>query len=425
MPVHVVQVGDSLWRIADIYGVSVETIVEVNGLQDSSSIVPGLALYIPQRDVPIRYYTVQSGDTLWKLAQRFNTSPRIIFTANPGINLNRLNIGQRIRIPSPTKLSMTTLGFIVPYAPESFLPLYADIAEYLTYTAIVAYSFTAEGNIRRELDDTAVLVRSKQLNVSPLLCIRNYINEQFSADLAGQVLGSPTLRNNLVRSMVRTVNELGYAGVSIDFEFVPPARRNDFNNFLRDLKQALGELILHVNVHSKTRDIPTNRIIGAYDYQMIGEIADIVAVMTMDYGYPSGPPNPVSPANWMEEVIKYSVSVIDPRKLQVAFPLYGYDWILPFKPENPTRALTILGAQNQAIQNGSLIQYDATFKAPFYFYWKGGEQHMVWFEDIRSYMAKYELVDLYQLLGVTFWQLRFPFPQNWAYMERNFTIVRK
>ncbi|HWO96580.1 MAG TPA: LysM peptidoglycan-binding domain-containing protein [Bacillus sp. (in: firmicutes)] len=423
MPVHIVQGGESLWRIADTYGVSVETIAEVNGLPASNLLVPGLALYIPQRDVPIRYYRVQPGDTLWKLAQRYNTSTRIIFTANPGMNLNRLNVGQRIRIPSPIKLNMTTLGFIVPYAPDSFLPMFADIAEYLTYAAIVAYSFTAEGNIQRELDDTAVLARSKQLNVSPLLCIRNYTNEQFSAELAGQVLGSPTLRNNLVRSTVRTVNEKGYAGVSIDFEFIPPARRNDFNTFLRDLKQALGELILHVNVHSKTRDIPTNRIIGAYDYKTIGEIADIVAVMTMDYGYPSGPPNPVSPANWMEQVIRYSISEIDPKKLQVAFPLYGYDWILPFKPENPTRALTVLAAQNQALQNGASIQYDSTFEVPSYIYWRGAEQHIVWFEDIRSYMAKYKLIDFYQLLGVTFWQIRFPFPQNWAYVERNFTVV--
>ncbi|WP_078411699.1 glycosyl hydrolase family 18 protein [Priestia abyssalis] len=425
MPVHVVQGGESLWRIANVYGVSMETIVEVNGLPASDSIVPGLALYIPQRDVPIRHYLIQSGDTLWKLAQRFNTSPQIIFIANPGINLNRLNVGQRIRIPSPTKLNMTTLGFIVPYAPDSFLPMFADIAEYLTYAAIVAYSFTPEGNIRRELDDTAVLARSKQLNVSPLLCIRNYTNEQFNAELAGQVLGNPSLRSNLVRSMVAAVKGKGYDGVSIDFEFVPPARRNDFNTFLRDLKQALGELVLHVNVHSKTQDIPTNPIIGAYDYQIIGQIADIVAVMTMDYGYPSGPPNPVSPANWMEQVIRYAVSLVNPKKLQVAFPLYGYDWILPFKPENPTKALTVLGAQNQAIANGSPIQYNSTFEAPFYFYWKGTEQHIVWFEDIRSYMAKYELIDLYQLLGVTFWQLRFPFPQNWAYMERNFTIARK
>lgn len=423
MPVHVVQGGESLWKIADVYGVSVETIVEVNGLLASNLLVPGLALYIPQRDVPIRYYRVRSGDTLWKLAQRYNTSPRIIFAANPGMNPNRLYVGQRIRIPSPIKLNMTTLGFIVPYAPDSFLPMFDDIAEYLTYVAIVAYSFTEEGDIQRELDDTAVLSRSKQLNVSPLLCIRNYTNEKFSAELAGQVLGNPSLRSNLVQSMVKTANEMGYAGVSIDFEFIPPARRNDFNTFLRDLKQELGKLILHVNVHSKTKDIPTNPIIGAYDYKTIGEIADIVAVMTMDYGYPTGPPNPVSPANWMEQVIQYSISLINPRKLQVAFPLYGYDWILPFKPENTTKALTVLAAQNQAIKSGSPIQYDPIFEAPSYFYWKGTEQHIVWFEDIRSYMAKYELIDLYQLLGVTFWQLRFPFPQNWAYMERNFTIV--
>jgi spore germination protein len=62
----------------------------------------------------------------------------------------------------------------------------------------------------------------------------------------------------------------------------------------------LFPLILHVNVHAKTEDIPTNLIIGAYDYLAIGAVADIVGVMTIDYGYPTGPPNPVATIWWVE-----------------------------------------------------------------------------------------------------------------------------
>jgi spore germination protein len=422
MPVHVVQSGDSLWQIAGRYGVSLETIVNVNGLQAEGFLVPGLALYIPTTELPIRYYEVRPGDTLFAIARRFQTSPERILAANPNIKENLLYAGQRLRVPSPVKLKAATLGFIVPYNPESILDSFSKAAVHLTYAAIVAYTFTEKGELKIELDDTAVLKRSKEQNVSPLLCIRNYENERFSPKLADNVLGTPSLRSQLAKAIAAAVKEKGYSGVSIDFEFIPPLRRKAFIVFLRNLKEALGEAILHVNVHSKTADIPSNPIIGAYDYKEIGRIADITAVMTMDYGYPTGPPNPISPVNWMEEVIRYAAGLIPPNKLQVAFPLYGYDWEIPYQPSRLAKSRSVLSAQNKAVASGAVIQYDAVFRAPSYVYREKESQHLVWFEDIRSYMAKYELVDLYGLLGVTFWQLAFPFPQNWAYMEKAIAV---
>ena len=46
-------------------------------------------------------YTVRAGDTLFAIAQRFNTTIQAIINANPGIDPNRLVIGQRICIPVP------------------------------------------------------------------------------------------------------------------------------------------------------------------------------------------------------------------------------------------------------------------------------------------------------------------------------------
>jgi spore germination protein len=186
------------------------------------------------------------------------------------------------------------------------------------------------------------------------------------------------------------------------------------------LKRALGSLILHVNVHAKTEDIPTNRIIGAYDYEAIGRAADIVAVMTIDYGYPTGPPNPVSPLWWMEQVIRYAITLINPQKLQMALPLYGYDWRLS---DNKTSAHSLLRAQNLSIATGAVIYYNPQAATPSFTYWNGAEEHIVWFDDIRSFQEKYKLIDQYGLLGTTFWQLSLEFPQNWFFMEQNFLVT--
>jgi spore germination protein len=421
MGVHVVGAGENLWAISNRYGVPIQTIVELNGLPSASTLVPGLALYIPDNQLPIRSYQIKAGDQIWELARRFRTDSSSILAANPGINPNQLFIGQIIQIPSPVKLKISTLGFIVPSGESAVLSILDSLAGQLTYLAVVAYSFTAEGYAYNMIEDSAIVVRSKQLNITPLLMIRNFTGVDFSAELAGHVLANPVYRRNLVQSIVNLTRQRGFGGVSIDFEFIPPPQRNDFNVFLRDLKSALGELILHVNVHAKTEDIPTNRIIGAYDYAAIGSIADLVAVMTIDYGYPGGPPDPIAPIWWMEQVVQYSLTQINPRKLQIALPLYGYDKVVG---TNVTRAMSVVSAQNQAISTGSPIQFDQRSMSPWYRHWSAGVEQVVWFEDIRSFIEKYRLIDVYQLSGTTFWQISLPAPQNWAYMSKNIIVLK-
>lgn len=420
MAIHIVQKGESLWSISENYHVSIQTIVSINKLAPESGLIPGLALYLPDNRLPIRSKLISSGDTFWSLASQYQTSTSLILAANPDIDPNNLYIGQKINIPSPLKLTMQTLGFIVPFSQETFIPILNQLASQLTYLAIVSYSFTNEGYAYLELADDQLIVESKRLNLIPLLMIRNFQNGEFSPELIGNVLANPTYRKNLINSLRNFVIGKGYGGVSIDFEFIPPQRRNNFTIFLNELKAELKPLILHVNVHAKTEDNPTNRIVGGYDYQAIGMAADIVAVMTIDYGYPTGPPNPVAPIWWIEEVIKYSIGLINPRKLQISMPLYGYDWRLS---DNRTKAYSLLAAQNLALSSGTIIQFDSNAATPWYTYWEGSNEHIVWFDDIRSFQKKYQLIDQYNLLGTTYWQLSLPFPQNWAFVAQNFTIV--
>ncbi|MEH7442187.1 LysM peptidoglycan-binding domain-containing protein [Bacillus sp. JJ1122] len=420
MAVHVVKAGENLWSIAKTYGVTIQNIVNVNGLPSANLIVPGLALYIPDLQPITRFYKIKSGDTLWKLSIQFSTTVISIMNANPGLDPNRMYIGQNINIPSPIKPQMATLGFIVPSSLPSFLSWFDALATKLTFLAIVNYTFTNEGYAFAIIDDSAYVTKSKEKNVIPMLVLQNTTPDGFSKELAGTVLGNPVYRKNLIASLVNLANQRGFGGISIDLEFVPPPQREDFNLFLRELKVAMETLILHVNVHAKTEDIPTNPIIGAYDYKAIGEIADVVAVMTIDYGYPGGPPDPITPLWWLALVIRYSLSLIPADKLQIALALYGNDKVVG---TNQTKSLSGLQAQNLAITTGSIIQFDQAAKSPWFRYWKGTEEHIVWFEDIRSYIEKYRQIDLYQLFGTTYWQMSLPAPQNWAYLEK-FDILK-
>lgn len=54
---------------------------------------------MPQFQIQTIPYTIRPGDTLWSIAQRYNTTVYAIAALNPGIDLNRLYIGQVINIP--------------------------------------------------------------------------------------------------------------------------------------------------------------------------------------------------------------------------------------------------------------------------------------------------------------------------------------
>lgn len=95
---YVVKAGDSLWLIAQKYDTTVDAIKRLNGLT-SDMLSIGQILMIPS-DQPPAYitYTVQAGDSLWLIANRYGTTVEAIKNLN-GLTGNALDIGQVLKIP--------------------------------------------------------------------------------------------------------------------------------------------------------------------------------------------------------------------------------------------------------------------------------------------------------------------------------------
>ncbi len=100
---HVVKSGDTLWSIAKKYGVSVEELKEKNNLT-SNALSINQVLLIPGEDessveVPSssEYYTVKAGDSLYAIANKYGMSVDELKDLN-NLTSNLLTIGQRLRI---------------------------------------------------------------------------------------------------------------------------------------------------------------------------------------------------------------------------------------------------------------------------------------------------------------------------------------
>lgn len=96
--IHTVQSGDTLWKIATKYGTTIPAIIEANKLDPNAYIWVGQKLIIPKTQ-PEKIHTVQSGDTLWKISQQYGTTIQAIIDKNKLDPNTYLWVGQKIIIP--------------------------------------------------------------------------------------------------------------------------------------------------------------------------------------------------------------------------------------------------------------------------------------------------------------------------------------
>lgn len=99
---YTVQPGDTLTRIAARFGTTVGAIVEANGLTNPNLIYVGQVLVIPagvSAPSPERVHVVQPGETLYRIALRYGTTVERLMALNGLNNPNRIFVGQVLRIP--------------------------------------------------------------------------------------------------------------------------------------------------------------------------------------------------------------------------------------------------------------------------------------------------------------------------------------
>ncbi len=161
--IYVVLKDDTLYSIARKFNTSVDKIKELNNLT-SNTLNVGQTLIIPKKQdliiAPSEYitYVVKSGDTLYKIANNFNTTPSAIMNIN-NLTSTNLSLNQVLKIPTVKE---------------------EEIIDYNTYTV-------------KSGDSLYKLANSFNTTVEKIKDLNNLTNNNLSI---GQVLKIPTTSSN-------------------------------------------------------------------------------------------------------------------------------------------------------------------------------------------------------------------------------------
>ena len=423
MVIHVVQPGDSLYRISQTYQTPLQLLIQQNELREPYRLTPGQTIVVPQ---PVQVHTVRQGETLSGIAAQYNTTVLALLQNNPQLGGgDRIWPGQTLVIFYGSKLGTFAVnGYAYPNIDQRVL---RKTLPYLTYLSVFSYGFDSLGRILPQ--NAEMLTRmARQYGVLPLLVLTTLGEDgQFSGERAQQLLRDPVARGALIENLAQTIAAQGFAGVDIDFEYIPPEDAAAYADFVRAVRARLepSGLTVMVALAPKTSANQPGLLYEAHNYAALGAAADDVLLMTYEWGYALSEPMAVAPINKVEQVVRFAVSQIPPEKIFMGIPNYGYDWTLPYiKGQSRARSLGNVQAVEQAIQVGAPIRFDAEAQSPHYNYWRERAEHEVWFEDARSIRAKLALAGEYRLRGVSVWNIMRYFPQLWLVLNQLYDIEK-
>ena len=374
-------------------------------------------------------YVVKRGDSVDTIAESQGIPVQSLIFDNQIGYPYRLAVGQALYIrenPLEERMPLYVFGYAYPIITPDNLE---NTLPFLTDLYVFSYGFTMEGELVPPMSsDDWMIERAWQLGVRPILTLTPLGPDgHFNNNLVSEAVHNMEVQQRLIWNLGLKMLEKGFGGLDFDFEYIMAEDRVAYAHFVRLTTQIMNRFGYQVTVAlaPKTSATQAGLLYEGVDYGLLGEAANRVFLMTYEWGYTFGPPMAVAPINMVRKVVEYAVTEIPTEKISLGIPNYGYDWPLPYE-RGVTRARTInnLEAIQIAIDHGVEIQFDEVAMSPYFRYWQYGVQHEVWFEDVRSYKAKFDLIKEFGLTGAGYWQLMQFFRANWLLLEQMFIIKK-
>ncbi len=422
MTAYTVQPGDTIDTIAERFNVPRMRLLQQNIIQPNNDLIVGQNLIITH---PERVYYIEEGDTLQSIAKEFGVPEKQLLHNNPQLTeRDYFYIGEEIIVSYLKTEKIEVNGYAFSYIDVDTLKI---TLPYLTYLTIPGYQITITGDIIAP-SDKVVVDAARAYGVAPLMmCSTLNIQGQGNYEIIHTIVNDTTARKNYITNVLQTVRGNNLAGVNFGCTFI---LKEDLQNYIllmaeiKVLLQKEGYIVI-ITCDPITYGFNENGKNDTTYFYQVGQIADRVILISYQWTHTHLSLIAQTTIPFLEKYVQYTITQIPSEKILIGITRVVYDWELPYvEDESKVNSLTNSAALALAYEMGVDIWFDEETQTP-YFYYKSNEiEHFVWFKDAKTIISIFNLVKRYHLCGVSIWSIMDYEPQIWSIINATFDVIK-
>ncbi|SMQ81530.1 Spore germination protein YaaH [Bacillus sp. OV166] len=379
------------------------------------------------KSIGLTSYVTGSGDTLWKIANLFGTSIDSITKLNR-LTSSNIYVGQNLMIPTNAGVEVSVISeeqaFNMGYLYFGDSKFFSDTVKQTNGTINVVsptyFDLNADGTLKLTSQVDRHFIASMHENgIRVVPFVSNHWN---------RAVGESSLENRekLAQQLADTIELYNLDGINVDIENVTDQYRDEYTDFVRLLREKLPA---GKEVSTAVAANPSgwkSGWQGSYDYANLGLHSDYLMIMAYDESYSGSPPGPLASIGWVERSIQYALKQGVPKeKIVLGIGHYGRYW----KEGASSGGYGISNQQIKqavALYNGSVTFDEASQTPKAVFTIKEGDAtisvygrnlvpgtYTVWFENEQSIRAKMDLIKKYGIKGTGNWGVDQEVPEFW------------
>ena len=254
--IYVVKSGDTLYKIAQDYNITVDELKNLNNLS-SNTLSVGQLLKIPSPISEPETYTVKKGDSLYSIAQEFNTTVDILKRLN-NLTSNTLSIGQILKLPKPTDIDEPSQEPTnITYTVQSGDSLYKIATKYNTTIDAIKKA----NNLTNDLLSIGQVLTIPTTTISEEVPEPNYFNYKV---VSGDSLYKIAKKYNVTVDSIKELNNLTSNLLSIGQTIKIPTTSTNERTYIVKSGDSLYSIAKEFNTTvdnlKKLNNLPSNML---------------------------------------------------------------------------------------------------------------------------------------------------------------------
>ena len=303
-------------------------------------------------------------------------------------------------------------GFYVNWDPQALSSLKTNIRNLNMVLPEWFFVSDTSCQVTVEVDSAALnIIRKAKVAIVPILS--NFYNGSFNGKNLRRIVVSQKNRDVFIQSLIGALKKYQFQGVNIDFEDLSSEISNAyFVKFQQELFIAL-----HKENFIVTQDvIPFD---PDYNLKALSRYNDLIFLMGYDEHNEVSAPGTIAAQTWIAKALEEIRKSVDPSKVILCIPTFGYDWAKDCRGID----ITYQDAITTAILQNAKIEYDSTNSNLNYNYIDDSNlPHEVYFTDAITDFNLIRASEDFGAAGVAIWRLGSEDSRLWKFFARSLTI---